>query len=222
MPRKGYRKKHLQEGQEFGRLTFLREEATATRILCRCRCGKDVSLNRYGVVSGRTVSCGCFNIERATVRIVTQSTVHGQSNTHEHKHWWQMVRRCTDPTFPSFAYYGARGVRIDPTWLGPEGFLQFLTYIGTAPSGKHTIDRIDSAGHYIAGNVRWATPQEQARNTRRNRYITAFGRSQCLAAWADEFRLRPGTLSERLRRGWTPEDALSTPVLNRCKQESTT
>jgi len=42
-------------------------------------------------------------------------------------------------------------------------FEQFFSELGTRPKGM-TLDRINNAGHYAPGNVRWATPQVQRQN----------------------------------------------------------
>lgn len=45
--------------------------------------------------------------------------------------------------------------------------------------------------------------------------IAAFGREQCLNAWAEEIGLHPVTLTSRLRKGWEIESALTTPTISR-------
>lgn len=44
-----------------------------------------------------------------------------------------------------------------------NSFKEFLDELGERPEG-HTLDRIDTLGHYEKGNVRWATVAQQARN----------------------------------------------------------
>ena len=44
-----------------------------------------------------------------------------------------------------------------------NSFDDFLAHIGIRPEGT-TLDRIDTLGHYEKGNVRWATPKQQAKN----------------------------------------------------------
>jgi hypothetical protein len=75
-----------------------------------------------------------------------------------------------------------------------------------------TLERIDNHGHYERGNARWATRTQQNNNTRRNRQITAFGRTRTLARWVREVGLNYHVVLDRLRRGWSPEDALTRPI----------
>lgn len=44
-----------------------------------------------------------------------------------------------------------------------SSFEEFVKEVGVRPEG-HTLDRIDSLGHYEKGNVRWATSKQQAQN----------------------------------------------------------
>lgn len=78
-----------------------------------------------------------------------------------------MNRRCHTPTSQAYRYYGARGVVVCEQWR--HDFAAFIAYIGPKPSPAHSIDRIDPAGNYEPGNVRWATRAEQDANRRTTR-----------------------------------------------------
>jgi hypothetical protein len=82
-----------------------------------------------------------------------------------------MKRRCTNPKHKRYADYGGRGIRVYQPWL--DDFWQFVADVGERPEGKTQggraywqLDRIDNEGNYEPGNVRWASPSEQASNTR--------------------------------------------------------
>ncbi len=57
-------------GQKFGKLTVIKEEVifksgkSRVYTTCKCECGGEKTCERYGIVSGRTTSCGCVLRER--------------------------------------------------------------------------------------------------------------------------------------------------------------
>lgn len=81
--------------------------------------------------------------------------------TPEYRSWQLMRDRCLNPRGKNWAFYGGRGVAIDPRW---DDFQVFLDDVGPRPAPEFTLDRVDSNGNYEPANVRWATRQEQARN----------------------------------------------------------
>lgn len=58
----------------------------------------------------------------------------------------------------SYAYYGGKGVRICDRW---GSFENFLSDMGPKPTAGHSLDRVNSMGHYEPDNCRWATRQQQ-------------------------------------------------------------
>lgn len=77
-----------------------------------------------------------------------------------------MKKRCNYPSTDGYANYGGRGITVCDEWQ--KDFRSFFNHIGSKPSPKHTIDRINNDKGYEPGNVRWATPKEQGRNRRHN------------------------------------------------------
>ena len=116
-----------------------------------------------------------------------------------------MKSRCTNPNFHKYESYGSRGIKICDKWMTFEGFIEDM---GERPDGM-TIDRLDVDGDYCKENCRWATTSQQARNKTNTRYITAFGRTKCLADWSEETGIDHRTIGTRLARGWSPERSLT-------------
>ena len=204
--------------ETFGRLTTIgpkfrlpvgKQGRYVTRQVCHCICGNTIIADRNHLKTGTTASCGCLQKELAT----QASTIHGMHRSAEYRTWQGIKNRCTNSNEKTYPDYGGRGIRVCDRWLDPEnGFVCFLVDIGHRPSKKHSIDRIDNDGHYCPENCCWATTTEQSRNRRSNVNITFDGKTQCIAAWADELGIKKVTLTQRIHKGWPVEKALTTPA----------
>lgn len=131
--------------------------------------------------------------------------------TKEYRAWESMKTRCYNKRFKFYDYYGGRGIQVCDEWR--DDFQAFFDYIGEAPSPDHSIDRIDNNGNYEPGNVRWALDYDQMNN--RGAYnvpIKFRGRTMNKNQWCKELGISGGALDRRLKKGWSMEKALSTPV----------
>lgn len=96
----------------------------------------------------------------------TSREINGAKYTPTYRSWEAMRTRCNNKGRDNADRYSDRGVKICDRW---NIFENFLSDMGERPNGM-TLDRWpDFAGNYEPGNCRWATPREQARNTRRNK-----------------------------------------------------
>jgi hypothetical protein len=73
-----------------------------------------------------------------------------------------MWDRCRNLNGPNAHLYIGRNITVCERW---ERFENFLDDMGERPKDK-SLDRINNDMGYEPGNCRWATPLEQARNTR--------------------------------------------------------
>ncbi len=112
-----------------------------------------------------------------------------------YKAWENMKSRCYNPYFTGYKHYGGRGIKVCVEW--ENSFPQFLMDMGVPPKGL-SLDRIDVNGDYCKENCRWATPKEQANNTR----STTFVNGRPLQIVAEEAGLNPRTLHYRVKANW--------------------
>ncbi len=138
---------------------------------CRCLCGNITWVAIYKYKSRATRSCGCLGREK----ISKLRRTHGLTKTHTYVCYYGMKSRCTNENQEGWKWYGGRGIKICDRWLA--SFENFIEDMGMAPSPIHSIDRIDSDLDYTPDNCRWATPREQANNTRRNNFLNFDGQN---------------------------------------------
>lgn len=201
-------------GQQFGRLTALNRVRVQLRNCeawhwnYRCECGREKVLRpdrarKWG-------HCGCrakYTFEGLSnpVRFVK----HGMSGTPEHNLWKAINDRCHNPRAKDFPRYGGRGIKVCSRWR--NSFENFFADMGKRPPGM-SIERRRNNGMYSPRNCRWATPAEQADNTRRTRRLRIGKQTKTVTAWSKEAGVAGTTIRTRLYRGWTPREAVFTPA----------
>lgn len=204
-------------GDIFGRLKVIgtankRGKNRGQKWLCECDCGNQVEVLQDNLRRNHTRSCNCLQRERA----VEANLRHGHNRrglpTSIYTTWSSMIGRCTNPKDTAFVNYGGRGIAVCKRWR--NSFEAFLADMGERPKGKF-IDRKNNDLGYFPKNCHWVTRKESSRNTRKNRMLTWNGKTQCLAAWAEELGLSMSTLRSRLRSGWTVEKALMSKSQNK-------
>lgn len=150
------------KGQRFGKILVLRfakiNKFGQAIFRVKCDCGTKWLISATSLRQQGTRRCRpCSREQRGyTKKYVGEYSSYGS-----------MKSRCLDKNVTGYDSYGGRGIKICPQWLGPGGFIQFVTDVGRRPKGK-TLDRINPEGHYEPGNVRWATDEQQSNNRRLN------------------------------------------------------
>jgi hypothetical protein len=192
-------------GEKFGRWTAIKRVGTkagGALWLCKCDCGKIGEVRSNALRSGKSKSCGCYNLDVRREVCVKRNTKHGHAKrgnkSRAYKIWDNLKLRHHKKSY--------RDVGICPRWAH---FQNFLEDMGEPPSPKHTLDRINNTEGYSPGNCRWATMKEQQNNRTNNRIIIAFGESRTLQQWSEEFGIDGRTISARIQRGWPVEKALT-------------
>ena len=160
-------------GQEFGRLTVVKETSGRTASgcvvwLCLCSCGNESYVSATSLRSGHTMSCGCYQKQQSGQAAVKACTTHGMSGNPTYISWVNMRSRCYDKKNEKYMRYGGRGITVCDKWL--NSFQSFLDSMGEKPTQEHQIDRADNDGNYEPGNCRWATGFQQQQNRSNSRW----------------------------------------------------
>lgn len=204
----------IEIGQKFSRLTVSKQTKSIgrkKRFDCACECGKIVTVDMYSLLNGSTQSCGCLGIERRGKANSLRST-HGESHKNkspEYRTWLHIKYRCYNRKSNRFKIYGGRGIKVCKKWI--NSYESFLKDVGRRPSNNHSIERINVNGNYEPSNVKWATKKEQARNTRNTRWMSVGGIDKTFMEWCEIYKINPGTVNERIKRGWTLDENLFKP-----------
>lgn len=204
-------------GQKYGKLEVLeifemfKYGSHRNIARCKCDCGRTKDLLAANVFNGDRTDCGCG--QREFVKNLNYK--HGKSkfgNSKIYGVWMGMKNRCYNTKMKSYKNYGARGIIVCDEWK--NDFCEFEKWaLAHGYEDDLSIDRIDNDGNYCPENCRWATAEEQSKNTRRNIWIEAFGERKVLGDWVQDPRCKVGRygLKKRIQQGWSSEQAITTP-----------
>ena len=122
-----------------------------------------------------------------------------------------MKRRCYNPNYKFYSYYGARGIKMCDDWR--NNFVSFQQWaLSHDYADNLTLDRIDVNGDYEPLNCRWVTRKIQQNNNRRNRNFTINNETKTLAQWCEIYGVpHERTRNRVINKGWDILDALTTP-----------
>lgn len=136
---------------------------------------------------------------------------HGMTRSKLHYVWMGMHSRCNCQSDTNYSHYGARGITVCDEWL-----IDFQSFYDWSMSHGYkagmTLDRINNDGNYEPSNCRWVTMADQCRNKSSNVWLECNGERKILTDWSIEVGIARQTIMGRLKRGWTVEMALFTPV----------
>lgn len=211
--------KPIVAGDRYGAWTAVKKDETRKNYwICKCECGCERSVFTVCLKTGTSRSCGCQARIKADHGCVgrTHRIRHGMAKTDVYGIWRGMIARTTGDNVPK----RYSDVRVCSGW---HDFEVFYRDMGDRPSKSHSIDRINTWGHYSCGacdeclanghpmNCRWATRRQQANNRRDTAYITIDGVTRPRTEWADITGISAITIRGRICRGWDAKDAVTQP-----------
>lgn len=197
-------------GNVYGRLTVIKRDGCdnsgAAKWLCKCECGKTVSVRGIALRKGTTRSCGCYSAEYHREKTKKFNT----DNPRLYRIWNTMKLRCRAKSQQSYKYYGSRGINVCKEWDNFDVFAEWASTHGYADN--LSLDRIDPSGNYEPDNCRWVTMKEQANNKRTSRWFVFEGKKMTMQQIADKYGIPTSTLFNRLKRGMNIYDAVTVPI----------
>jgi hypothetical protein len=126
--------------------------------------------------------------------------------------WSNLIGRCTNPNNPQYKGYGGRGISVCKSWR--YSYTNFRCWSHqNGYSDSLLLDRIDNDGNYEPGNCRFTDRVTSSRNTRRTKWVEAFGERKCIEDWSRDSRcaVTAAGLRSRLLRMVDPETAITRP-----------
>lgn len=198
-------------GKSFGKLTVVscvgKNKHRQLMYECLCECGNKSVVVGNDLRSGHTTNCGCVRKQK----LVERNYKHGGRYTRLYSIWRSMLNRCNNPKNINYKYYGGKGITVCDEWVRDFSVFQEWALSNGYVEGL-TIDRINNNESYCPSNCHFITMFDQSRNKSTTHNITINGVQHCLTDWANIMGISEGTICTRIRRGWSEEVAVTTPV----------
>lgn len=177
---------------------------TVIHYPCRCDCGNVRPINWRTLLEKEEPSCGCTRWARRKLH----SKAKGLCYTRLYGIWNAMNKRCYNENDHSYRNYGGRGITVCDEWR--MDFLVFMEWaINNGYKENLTIERMNNDLGYSPENCSWKSRKEQGRNRRSNHNLSYNGETRTVTEWAEITGISFTTITRRLARGWSIEDALT-------------
>lgn len=206
---------NIQAGSTFAetKLTYIKDVGYKNKrrtVLVKCGyCDAEKVMVLETIRGGRTKSCGCYN--------KTKNVTHGATRGGIQNRIYKVAAGITERTFKHpHKRYGKRGIECRFSGIG-ELYEYLLTLPNYGPD--KWIDRIDNNGHYEAGNLRWVTPKENARNRGNNVWVEYRGEKITTAELCERHKILRQVFDKRIKLGWSVADAVEKPIINSYKRK---
>ncbi len=176
-------------GKRFTMLTVIKQMPSKNNFsmwLCKCDCGNETIVSGNSLSKKNTQSCGCLS-----------GVQHRMTNTPEYNSWQAMIERCRNKNTVRYDRYGGRGIIVCERWL--ESFLNFYEDMGSKPSPKHSVGRINNDGNYEPSNCEWQTQDIQMKSMSRNVFLMYNGEKLIQSDFARKFGVRQHTVSKYIK-----------------------
>ena len=132
--------------------------------LCKCKCGNEKYIPTRNLICGKTVSCGCYAIEKRKNRKGENNPnfKHGKSHKRLYTIYNCMKQRCYNEKANEYYLYGGKGIKICDEWMNDfESFYKWSMENGYADN--LTIDRINNDGNYEPDNCQWISRSDNSK-----------------------------------------------------------
>ena len=121
--------------------------------------------------------------------------------------WKQIRQGCNNPKSSSYSYLGAKDITYTRRW---DVFQNFVDDMGTKPTNKHILCRLDTSGDFCKDNCKWVTRKEHFLKKSSTRLIEFAGDRHTLTDWAIKLGIKRSTLAQRLYTyKWSIEETLT-------------
>jgi len=165
------------------------------------KCGNEIVRAKSGFLQNKSIiACPCSR----------KYGKHGMCGTRIYTIWQDMKKRCSDMNGEYAHLYALKGITVCEEWR--NDFMAFYEWaMANGYRDDLSIDRIDGDKDYSPDNCRWATPKEQTVNRKETILVTINGETKCVRDWCKLYGRVYETAISRIRKGWNPIAAITTP-----------
>ena len=183
-------------GQRFGRLTVVRlngfakyNKGSASKWLCKCDCGNEITVLGDSLRQKKTQSCGCYMREVNSKR----ATKHNLCGSRIYDTYHNMLARCYRKSNDCYKTYGARGITVCDEWK--NDFLSFVNWaMRSGYKDNLTIERKDVNKGYSPENCTWIPMGKQASNKTTTHFVVYKGEKMTLTDFSHKVNISRKTI----------------------------